>query len=144
MSDELNAILAQSIEVSPGLSILRVVPDGWDLPDFTPGQFAVLGLPGNAPRCLVCDPEDPPENPDKLIKRAYSIASSSLGKEYLEFYIVRVPSGALTPRLSALSNGDPLWLSTKFTGMFTLQDVPPDQHIALVSTGGTIAPRAPR
>ena len=140
MSDELNAILAQSIEVSPGLSILRVVPDGWDLPDFTPGQFAVLGLPGNAPRCLVCDPEDPPENPDKLIKRAYSIASSSLGKEYLEFYIVRVPSGALTPRLSALSNGDPLWLSTKFTGMFTLQDVPPDQHIALVSTGTGLAP----
>jgi ferredoxin--NADP+ reductase len=117
-----------------------VVPDGWELPDSTPGQFAVLGLPGHAPRCLACDPEDPLEHPDNLIKRAYSIASSSLGKEYLEFYIVRVPSGALTPRLFALSNGDPFWLSTKITGMFTLQDVELDKHIVLVSTGTGLAP----
>jgi len=29
----LNASVAQKIEVAPGLIILRVVPDGWDLPD---------------------------------------------------------------------------------------------------------------
>ena len=44
MANEPNAILTQKIEVSPGLAILRVVPEGWDLFDFTPGQFAVLGL----------------------------------------------------------------------------------------------------
>ena len=34
MGDQSNAILVQSIEVSPGLRILRMVPDGWELPDF--------------------------------------------------------------------------------------------------------------
>ena len=82
MDNETNAILAQRIEVSPGLAILRVVPDGWDLPDFTPGQFAVLGLPADAPRCEVCDPEEADSGDSgKLIKRAYSIASSSVAKE---------------------------------------------------------------
>ena len=63
MANDLNAIVVQNIEVSPGLEILRVVPDGWEFPDFTPGQFAVLGLPGSAPRCRVCDPEDEVRDP---------------------------------------------------------------------------------
>ncbi len=50
MANEPNAILTQKIEVSPGLAILRVVPEGWDLFDFTPGQFAVLGLPAHSDR----------------------------------------------------------------------------------------------
>ncbi|MCP3677948.1 MAG: hypothetical protein GY721_10285, partial [Deltaproteobacteria bacterium] len=50
MSDkELNAVVSQRIEVSPYLIILRVAPVGWELPDFTPGQFAALALPGSAP-----------------------------------------------------------------------------------------------
>ena len=39
-----NLKLEQRIEVAPGLMVIRVVPDGWQLPEFTPGQFAVLGL----------------------------------------------------------------------------------------------------
>ena len=140
MANEPNAILIQNIEVAPGLAILRVVPDGWDLPDFTPGQFGVLGLPGSAPRCEDCDPEEENVDPDKLIKRAFSIASSSLAKEYMEFYIVLVPDGALTPRLFALSNGDRLWLSPKATGAFTLQNTPSDKHVVLISTGTGLAP----
>ena len=130
MANDLNAIVVQNIEVSPGLAILRVVPNEWELPDFTPGQFAVLGLPGNAPRCTVCDPEDEPRDPDKPIKRAYSIASSSVAKEFLELYIVLVRSGALTPRLFNLAPGDRLWLSPKFSGLFTLDEVPEEKHIA--------------
>ena len=42
---DLNAVVQQRIEVAPGLMVIRVVPDGWQLPEFTPGQFAVLGLP---------------------------------------------------------------------------------------------------
>ena len=53
---ELNATVIQRIEVSPGLVILRVVPDGWELPDFEAGQFAVLGLPPTAPRTIVMVP----------------------------------------------------------------------------------------
>lgn len=137
---QLNAIVAQRIEVSPGLIVLRVVPEGWELPDFESGQFAVLGLPGTARRHEVSDPEEMRANPEKIIKRAYSIASSSVANEYIEFYIVRVSSGALTPRLFALSVGDRLWLSPKMSGLFTLDEVPPDRHVLLISTGTGLAP----
>lgn len=140
MNDELNAVVLQHIEVSPGLAILRVAPDGWELADFEPGQFAVLALPGRAPRCPFCDKEDTAPEGNKLVKRAYSIASSSVAKEYLEFYIVLVPSGALTPRLFALKQGDRLWLSHKFSGIFTLADLPTDKHAVLISTGTGLAP----
>ena len=36
MSTELNAIVTQRIEVSPGLAIIRVVPKGWELGEFSP------------------------------------------------------------------------------------------------------------
>jgi ferredoxin-NADP reductase len=69
-------------ELSPRLMILRVAADGWELPDFEPGQFTALGLPGSAPRCRLSEPENPLPDPDKLIRRAYSIASSSQIHEY--------------------------------------------------------------
>ena len=138
---ELNAIVALRTEISPWLIILRVAPDGWQLPDFQPGQFAVLGLPGSAPRCPLSEPEDPPPaNPDKLIRRAYSIASSSLNREYMEFYIALVTSGALTPRLLELGIGDRLWLSSRVTGLFTLDQVPEDQNVVMIATGTGLAP----
>ena len=49
-------------------------------------------------------------------------------------------SGALTPRLFALQIGDPLWLAPKFTGRFTLDEVPDDANVLLVSTGTGLAP----
>ncbi|RMF84136.1 MAG: ferredoxin--NADP reductase [Nitrospirae bacterium] len=137
---ELNAVVAQRIEVAPGLMVLRVVPDGWPLPEFKPGQFALLGLPGSAPRCALSDPEETPRHPDALIKRAYSIASSSVAHDYLEFFITLVRSGALTPRLFALEPGDRVWLSPKVSGLFTLDAVPAGQDVALISTGTGLAP----
>lgn len=137
---QLNAIVSQRIEVSPGLIIVRIVTDGWDLPDFKPGQFSVLGLPGSAPRYELSDPEESPADPDKLIKRAYSVSSASVNHEYVEFYITLVRSGALTPRLFHLREGDKLFLSPKFTGMFTLDMVPQDAHILLLATGTGLAP----
>lgn len=135
-----NAVLTQRIEVAPGLLILRVAPDGWALPPFTAGQFAVLGLPASAPRVALSDPEEPGGDPDRLIRRAYSIASSSLSREVLELYVNLVRSGELTPRLFALRPGDRLWLGPKISGMFTLREVPPDQHLVLVGTGTGLAP----
>ena len=135
-----NAVVAQRVEISPGLIILRVVPDGWDLPDFEPGQYGVLALPGAAPRYPGTGDEESERAPDKLIKRAYSIASSSVAKEYIEFYVALVPSGALTPRLFALGVGDRVWLGPKIKGMFTLDDVPEDKDVVLVSTGTGLAP----
>ena len=138
--DLTNAVVTQRIEVAPGLIILRVVPDGWELPDFVPGQFAVLGMPGSAARYGGADEDDVERAPGKLIKRAYSIASSSIAQEYMEFYVALVSSGALTPRLFELSAGDRVFLSKKATGMFTLDQVPEGKHVVLVSTGTGLAP----
>ena len=66
-----------------------------------------------------------------MIRRAYSIASSSRIGEYMEFYIALVTSGALTPRLFDLSIGDPIWLSPKVTGMFTLEQVPAGKNLVM-------------
>jgi ferredoxin--NADP+ reductase len=137
---ELNAIVELKDEITPRLMILRVVPDGWPVPDFKAGQFTVLGLPGSAPRCQLSTPESPPSEPDKLIRRAYSIASSSLEHEYLEFYISLVSSGALTPRLFALNIGDRVWLSSRVTGLFTLGEVPAGKNIVMMATGTGLAP----
>lgn len=136
----LNAIVALRTEISPWLIILRVVPDGWALPEFVPGQFAVLGLPGAASRCALAEPDETPPEPSKLIRRAYSIASSSLTREYIEFYVALVTTGALTPRLFNLNIGDRLWLSPKITGMFTLDQVPEDQNVVMIATGTGLAP----
>ncbi|MBU1699177.1 MAG: ferredoxin--NADP reductase [Candidatus Eisenbacteria bacterium] len=137
---EINAVLSQKIEVAPGLIVIRVAPDGWELGPFKPGQYAVLGLPGSAPRCEGSDADEPELPPDKVIPRAYSIASSSRPGEYLEFYIALVRSGALTPRLFNLNIGDRLWLSEKMLGNFTLEKIPTDAHIVMVATGTGLAP----
>ncbi len=135
-----NARVLQKIDVTADLMIMRIVPDGWEIPQFKAGQFAVLGLPGSSPRHPSCDTEETPADPAKLIRRAYSIASSPEEREYIEFYIMKVSSGALTPRLWNLKPGDPLWIGPKFTGMFTLDEVPGDANIVLMATGTGLAP----
>ena len=137
---ELNAVVTTKIEVAPGLMVIRVAPDGWDLPEFVPGQFAVLGLPPEADRSDLADAEDEPAKPGKLIRRAYSIASSSKAHKYLEFYVTLVHSGALSPRLFKLQPGGRVWLGPKITGTFTLDLAPPDKEVILVATGTGLAP----
>ena len=136
----LNAIVTLRDEISPWLMILRVVADGWQLPDFAPGQFAVVGVPGAVPRCALALAEETQPDPTKLIRRAYSIASSSLTRQYMEFYIALVTSGALTPRLFTLKIGDHLWLSSRISGMFTFAQIPDDQHVIMIATGTGLAP----
>ncbi len=137
---ELNAVVSQKLLVTPELMIIRVSPDGWTLSDFKPGQYTVVGLPGSAPRIPLSDPEPEPAKPDKMILRAYSIASSSRHNQYLELYVTLVRSGALTPRLFALEAGDKVHLGTKITGMFTLDKIPEDANVVLMATGTGLAP----
>ncbi|MDC0358132.1 ferredoxin--NADP reductase [Oligoflexia bacterium] len=139
-SIELNAIVSQKIDITPTMTVLRIVPDGWDLPEFTPGQFTTLGLPASAGRRADCDPCTQNLPPDKIVKRAYSIASSSVAKEHLEFLVSLVKSGALTPRLFDLKIGDKIHLGKKFTGFFTLEEVPAEANVILVGTGTGLAP----
>lgn len=137
---DLNAVVSQRVEVAPGLIVIRVAPEGWELPEFRPGQFAVLGLPGSAPKYELSDPDPEPPPPDRLIRRAYSIASSSKATRYLEFFITLVRSGGLTPRLFALKPGDRLWLGPRITGTFTLDAAPADRDVVMVATGTGLAP----
>jgi ferredoxin--NADP+ reductase len=135
-----NAVIGQKVEIAPGLIILRMMPDGWELAEFKPGQFTILGLKPDTPRIPEAEVEGLLENPERMIRRAYSVASSSREKEYIEFYVRLVTSGALTPRLFALNTGDPLWVSPKITCMFTLDKVPIEKNIILFATGTGVAP----
>lgn len=138
--DGLNCVVSHIMQVSPIMIILRISPDGWELPEFKPGQFVALYLPASAKRCESATPEIKELPPEKMIRRAYSIASSSRTREYLEFYVTLVHSGALTPRLFALKIGDRIGLGKKCVGMFTLDEVPEDSNVALVATGTGVAP----
>ena len=137
---ELNAVLSQKIEVAPGLVIIRVVPDGWQLPEFLPGQYTVLGVLPDAPRYMYAEPDPQPLPQDKLIRRAYSIASSSMEKQYLEFYVRLVTTGAFTPRLFAMKIGDRIFMAPKTKGMFTMDQISQDRNIILFATGTGVAP----
>jgi ferredoxin--NADP+ reductase len=134
-----NATLVGREDFHSHLRIFRVRPDG-DLFPFEAGQYAVLGLLGREPRVPEADPEDPAPPADTLIRRAYSVASSSLERGHAEFFVNLVASGTLTPRLLALPHGGRIWLSAKATGMFTLNRVAPDKAVVLVATGTGLAP----
>ncbi|MBD3162981.1 MAG: ferredoxin--NADP reductase [Candidatus Eisenbacteria bacterium] len=136
-----NATVVQRVEIAPGLVILRVVPDDRGF-SFDAGQYTVLGLKRKEPRVMEADEEEPQEraDPDKMIRRAYSIASSSKAGEYVEFYLTLVSSGELSPRLFHLGIKDRLYIGPKATGMFTLARVPQDHHVLLVGTGTGLAP----
>ncbi len=134
-----NATVVQKILATPGLMILRVAPDG-GTPEFTPGQYTVLGLYSDEPRVQQSEPDWKTYEERTLIRRAYSITSASVEKEYLEFYISLVRSGQLTPRLFALEIGSRLFTGGKAVGMFTLRRVPREKHILLIATGTGLAP----
>jgi len=79
------------------------------------------------------------DHPDRMIRRAYSIASESRADEYLEFYLTVVMSGELTPRLFNLKIRDRVYVGPKAVGVFTL-DKAPGKHILMVGTGTGLAP----
>ena len=75
-----------------------------------------------------------------MIRRSYSILSSPNQKDTIDFYVAYVPEGELTPRLFHLKNGDPIYIGPKITGRFTLEKVPEEKHLLLVSTGTGLTP----
>jgi ferredoxin/flavodoxin---NADP+ reductase len=78
-------------------------------------------------------------DPDRMIRRAYSIASESRADEFLEFYLTVVMSGELTPRLFNLKLKDRLYVGPKAVGVFTLAKAP-GKNILMVATGTGLAP----
>jgi ferredoxin--NADP+ reductase len=105
---------------SDGLFTLTIHCPG--VTPFEPGQFLQLGLP----------------LPEKHLHRPYSVASPH-GQD-LDFFIVRVEGGELTPRLWDLQIGQSIDVSTKATGGFTLSHTPPANNLWLLATGTGLAP----
>ena len=166
MAAEYNATVIGRVQVAPGLVIMRVAPD--EVPgEFKPGQYVVLGLKATEPRVEEADADEPsvvagempsgtPESqsavdaqaaaaaraaadPDRMIRRAFCIASESRAGEYLEFYLTLILSGELTPRLFNLETQDRLYVGPKAQGVFTL-DRAPGKHILMIGTGTGLAP----
>lgn len=135
----LNSTVVERIDITRELMVLRVKPDA-GVPAFIPGQYVALGLTGGVPRYEGAVPEAEAPAPDKLIKRAYSIGSTPEERDYLEFYIAIVPTGVLTSRLASVKVGDRVFCQPKVTGTFTLEGVPKDKNLILVSTGTGLAP----
>lgn len=133
----LNATVKSRVNQTKDLIFMRILPDA-GVPDFLPGQYVALGLyEGHEldPALRLAAGEKL-----KLIKRAYSIGSSPVQKDYIEFYFAIVPQGELTPRLDLLQEGDRLFMAQKITGTFTLAGIPDDARLIFVATGTGMAP----
>lgn len=127
MSDkEVNATIVSVKALTEELAILRIRPDA-GVPEFEPGQYGELAFPENVQN-------------GKLVRRAYSIASPKSVREYLEFFIVRVPDGAFTPQLFSRKEGERIWINPKVKGKFTLDEIPPGKNLVMIATGTGLAP----
>lgn len=129
-ADKLNAVLVDRQMINPDLARFRVQYKDREVPAFQPGQYVNLGVPGP-----MVDGK-----PGKLVRRMYSIASPATERDALEFYIVKVDGGALTPSLFDLNVGDGLFVAERITGHFTMEHTPPGRDLVMVGTGTGLAP----
>nr|WP_287857958.1 ferredoxin--NADP(+) reductase [Klebsiella sp.] len=90
---------------------------------FTAGQFAKLGLDVDGER----------------VQRAYSYVNAPSNPD-LEFYLVTVPEGKLSPRLAALKPGDEVQVVSEAAGFFVLEEVPDCNTLWMLATGTAIGP----
>ena len=90
---------------------------------FTAGQFAKLGLDIDGER----------------VQRAYSYVNAP-GNPDLEFYLVTVPEGKLSPRLAALKPGDEVLVVSEAAGFFVLEEVPDCDTLWMLATGTALGP----
>ena len=130
----LNATVTKRETITDDLCVLRVRPDA-GVPDFKPGQYATLGV--------LPDPDSEQAQKKglgKLILRPYSISSSPLDKDAIEFYLALVPDGQFTPRLWDAAEGSRVYMAPKCKGKFTLDGVPADRDLVTIATGTGLAP----
>jgi ferredoxin--NADP+ reductase len=88
------------------------------LSDFVAGQFIKVALDIDGDR----------------VGRPYSLVNPP-DERPLEIYFTEIPEGPLTPRLSDLNAGDPIWISAKANGLFTLEGIQPGPELWLLATG---------
>ena len=151
-----NATITSIRAHNPELWVMRIRPDE-PIDPFKPGQYTTLALGFWEPRADDAD-EDFEEDPDqrlKMARRSYSVSSSIVDEtgdlmpahpDDVEFYIVQVRPDeveipVLTPRIFKKDVGDSIYMSHKFTGRYTLDDVKPTDNIVFLSTGTGEAPQ---
>jgi ferredoxin--NADP+ reductase len=105
---------------SPGLFTLSIEAPG--VKPFEPGQFLQVGIQGT----------------DKHIHRPYSVASPH--GPVLEFFIVLVEDGQLTPILWNMEPGTAIDVSESAAGSFTLSHAPAAETLWMIGTGTGLAP----
>jgi ferredoxin--NADP+ reductase len=95
--------LLERVDFSEELAVFRLRAD--EPVDFTPGQYATIGLMD--------------DGTDRPLLRPYSVASAP-GTTEVEFFIERVDEGDLTSKLWDLEQGAEVWMRDKIVGRFTL------------------------
>ncbi len=89
-----------------------------EIEPFRAGQFTQLALDIEGER----------------VARPYSMVNAPQERP-LEFHFISIPEGPLSDRLQALEVGDPVWVKSRASGMFTLDDVPDALRLWLLATG---------
>lgn len=140
--DVLNSTLVTRQDLNDSLSIVCVRPDNSPVPQFIPGQFISLGLPRpmNDKEKALAERFPNMSRRPRLTRRAYSIASAPNQREFLEFFVVRVDEGRLTPQLWDIRENGRLWMDNEVKGEFTIENIPQNKDLVMVSTGTGIAP----
>jgi ferredoxin--NADP+ reductase len=115
------ARITRRVDFSPELWMIRVKPTG-PFP-FAPGQYATLGLEGEAKRS----------------ERPYSICSSPYDDE-VEFFFELIPNGELTPQIYEQQVDSELLMRKVPKGRFTLDLASGRKHHFLVATVTGVAP----
>lgn len=90
---------------------------------FTAGQFAKLAL----------------EIDGERVQRAYSYVNAPSDPN-LEFYLVTVPEGKLSPRLHQLQPGAEVMVTKEAAGFFVLEEIPDCDTLWMLATGTAIGP----
>jgi len=90
---------------------------------FTAGQFAKLSLEINGER----------------VQRAYSYVNAP-SNDHLEFYLVTVPEGKLSPPLHKLTTGESLMITKEAAGFFVLDEIPECDTLWMLATGTALGP----
>ena len=138
--NSLNATVTYREDLTDGLAIVRVTPDAGEVPRFEAGQFCTLGMPAKSLESSKVSGSGGANRKGKLIRRAYSIASSAEEKNYVEIYVALVEDGKLTPNLWDVKEGGRLFMGEKIGGEFILNGDTAEKDVVMIGTGTGVAP----
>ncbi|WP_337263224.1 MULTISPECIES: ferredoxin--NADP(+) reductase [unclassified Serratia (in: enterobacteria)] len=120
MAEWVNGKVTQVTHWTDGLFSITV---NAPIDSFTAGQFAKLAL----------------EIDGERIQRAYSYVNAPSDPN-LEFYLVTVPEGKLSPQLQQLQPGAEVQITKEAAGFFVLEEVPDCDTLWMLATGTAIGP----